>query len=121
MRLYTRTGATALDDPEFGHFDADEQGGFDFPDPLSDRLHAFHWRGKPMWETDIERQQRLMSEEMERRRDPASLYEAVAQLMNAAKAVAPAAPAPGEASAAVAKAPAKRASKRAASSTPPAE
>jgi hypothetical protein len=96
MRLFTRTGATALDDPEFGHFEASPDGSFDFPDDLSDRLHSFHWRGQPMWETDIERQQRLVSEEMERRRDPASLYEAVAQLMQAAKgaAVLSAAPAP---------------------------
>lgn len=104
MRLYTRTGATALDDPQFGHFDADEQGGFDFPDDLSDRLHGFAIGGKPLWETDVERQQRLYDEELERRRDPATLMDAVQQLVNAAKTVQPA-PAP---------APAKAAAKRAA-------
>lgn len=123
MRLYTRTGATALDDPEFGHFDASPEGGFDFPDPLSDRLHSFHWRGKPMWESDVERQQRLMSEELERRRDPASLYEAVAQLMQAAKGAAvvaaPAVEAPAEVPAPVSKAP--RARKSAASKPAAAE
>lgn len=85
MRLYTRTGATALDHPVFGHFDADADGGFDFPNELSDQLHGFAIGGRPLWETDIERQNRLGREELERRRDPASLYEAVAQLMSAAQ------------------------------------
>jgi hypothetical protein len=116
MRLYTRTGATALDDPETGiHYEADEQGGFDFPNELSDRLHGFCVGGKPLWETDVERQHRLMAEELERRRDPATLMEAVQQLVNAAKA--PSEPAPAESK----PTPAKRASKRAASSKPPAE
>jgi hypothetical protein len=107
MRLYTRTGAIALDDPEYGHFDADPDGGFDFPDDLSDRLHRFAVRGQPAWETDIERQHRLIGEELERRKDPATLLQAVEQLVKAAQSVAaPPEPAPA--------APAKRASKRAA-------
>lgn len=110
MRLYTRTGATALDDSEFGHFDANDDGGFDFPDPLSDKLHRFHAGGQPMWETDIERQQRLIAEELERRRDPATLMEAVQQLVNAAKAVSE--PEPAESK----RAPAKRTAKRTAAS-----
>jgi hypothetical protein len=89
MRLYTRSDASGVDDPEYGHFDADEQGGFDFPDELSNKLHSFHFRGKPLWETDIERKARLMAEEMERRRDPATLMDAVQQLVNAAQAVSP--------------------------------
>jgi hypothetical protein len=97
MRLYTRTGATALTDPDTGRiYEADAQGGFDFPDDLSDRLHRFAVRGQRMWETDIERQRRLMSEELERRKDPATLLSAVEQILNAAKAAqsvaAPAAP-----------------------------
>lgn len=115
MRLYTRTGASALDDPEYGHFDADENGGFDFPDDLSDRLHRFHAGGRPLWETDVERQNRLMAEELERRRDPATLMEAVQQLVNAAKTVSTSTSEPKESK----PTPAKRASKRAA--TPPAE
>jgi hypothetical protein len=86
MRLYSRTGVTALDDPEFGTFAVDAAGGFDFPDEVSDKLHGFHHRGQPMWETDIERQQRLMSEELERRKDPATLLSAVEQLVKAAAA-----------------------------------
>ena len=113
MRLYTRTGAVALDDPEYGHFEAGPDGGFDFPDELSDRLHKFAIRGKPAWETDIERQHRLMAEELERRRDPATLMEAVQQLVNAARTVSqPSDPEPEAAK----PAPAKRASKRAQSS-----
>jgi hypothetical protein len=111
MRLYSRTGATALDDPEYGHFEPNADGGFDFPDDLSDRLHQFAFRGTPMWETDVERQERLLNEELERRRDPATLMDAVQQLVNAAKTVSEPADAP-------AKAPAKRASKRAAPSKP---
>lgn len=86
MRLYTRAGATALDHPVFGHFDADEQGGFDFPNELSDELHSFHPGGRPAWETDVERQHRLIGEELERRKDPATLLGVVEQLMRAAQA-----------------------------------
>jgi hypothetical protein len=60
-----------------------------------------------MWETDVERQQRLIGEELERRKDPATLLSAVEQLVKAAQET-QSAPEP-------AKAPAKRASKRAAS------
>lgn len=108
MRLYTRTGAIALDDTEYGHFDADSDGGFDFPDDLSDRLHRFAVRGRAAWETDVERQNRLIGEELERRKDPATLLEAVQQLVKAAKTVAEPEPAKP--------APAKRATKRAVSS-----
>jgi hypothetical protein len=91
-------GVTALDDPEYGTFQADENGGFDFPDDVSDRLHGFHYRGQPMWETDVERQQRLIAEELERRKDPATLLSAVEQLVKAASATSaltqPQAPAP---------------------------
>jgi hypothetical protein len=86
MRLYTRTGAIALTDPATGIvYEADEQGGFDFPDDLSDQMHHFHPGGRPGWETDIERQHRLIGEEMERRKDPATLLGVVEQLMRAAQ------------------------------------
>lgn len=102
MRLYSRTGAVALDHDEYGHFEPEDDGGFDFPNELSDELHSFAANG---WETAVERQQRLIAEEMERRRDPATLMEAVQQLVNAARTVAPEPET---------KAPAKRAAKRAA-------
>jgi hypothetical protein len=98
MRLYTRTGAVALDDPEYGTFHADENGGFDFPDEVSDRLHSFHHRGEPMWETDTERQRRQVVEEMERRKDPATLLSAVEQLVRAAQATAALTPVVAQAS-----------------------
>lgn len=109
MRLYTRTGATTLDDPDYGHFEADEQGGFNFPDEVSSRLHRFHVGGRPAWESDIERQQRLMNEELERRKDPATLLSVVEQLMQAAQGQP--APASAPAAAPVADAPAPRRTK----------
>jgi hypothetical protein len=61
-----------------------------------------------MWETDIERQHRLIAEEAARRADPRTLLDAVEQLVQAAQATAvPAAVAP--APKAAAKAPAKAA------------
>ncbi|GAB2695946.1 hypothetical protein [Kitasatospora kifunensis] len=114
MHLYTLTGAVALDDPEFGHFDADEQGGFDLPDELSDRLHRFAFRGKPAWETDVEHQRRLMAEELERRKDPATLLGVVEQLMKAAQQAA----APQVASPVVDAVPVRRASRRGVSAVP---
>lgn len=81
MRLYSRMNAGAVDDPEFGHFEADpDHGGFDLPDELSDRLHASHHRGKRAWETEMERDERLHGEESARRRDPETLYNAVADI-----------------------------------------
>lgn len=108
MRLYSLTGATALDDPQYGHFDADDQGGFDFPDDVSEPLRRFHAGGKPMWEDDIQRQNRLINEELERRKDPATLLGAVEALVAAARGSAQAAQ-PADTAPAVKKAPAKRA------------
>ncbi|MFB8182629.1 hypothetical protein ACFC8N_42900 [Streptomyces sp. NPDC055966] len=107
MRLYSRTGATALDDPTYGHIEANADGGFDFPNELSDQLHGFCVNGQPLWETDVERQHRLINEELERRKDPATLLGAVEQLVKAAQATKALAD-PAESK----PAPAKRASKR---------
>lgn len=93
MRLYTRTGATALDDNLFGHFDAGPDGSFDVPEEFGEQLRRFHLAGRPAWETDIERQHRLMDEELQRRQDPATLLAAVEQIVAAARATTPA-PAP---------------------------
>jgi hypothetical protein len=92
MRLYSRTGATAVDAPE-GHFEPVEDGGFDFPDALSTRMHATHVDGVQQWETAIERQRRVLAEEAERRQDPATLLAAVEKIVNIAE-TAPAPPAP---------------------------
>lgn len=77
MRLYTLTGAARVDDPEFGSFTANSDGSFDFPNPLSDRLHGFAFGGKRAWESDAEREQRIVSEELDRMRDPATLLAAI--------------------------------------------
>lgn len=90
MRLYTRTGATTLDDAQYGHFDAGPDGCFDVPEEFGEQMRRFHFGGRPAWETDIERQHRLMTEELERRKDPATLLQAVEQLVAAAAAAAPA-------------------------------
>lgn len=89
MRLYSRTGAGAVDDPEFGHFEPAGDGGFDFPGPLSERLHPVAIRGQKQWETSIERQHRLIQEEAARRADPATLLAAVEQLVAQAAATSP--------------------------------
>jgi hypothetical protein len=81
MRLYSRTGAAAVDDPEFGHFELTGDGGFDFPGPLSERLHGVAIRGEREWENAIERQRRLIQEEAARRADPATLLDAVEKLV----------------------------------------
>lgn len=103
MRLYTRTGASVLDHPQFGHFEAGEGGAFDFPNELSDQLHGFAVRGEPLWETDVERQHRIAAEELQRMRDPATLYEAVAKIVAAAQGAPAGSPPPAP------KAPPKRA------------
>jgi hypothetical protein len=96
MQIYSRTGAVALADPEYGQFAADDDGGFDLPEDLAVRMLSFHGPGgKPAWETDIQRQARTSAEELDRIRDPATMYAAVRQLVDAATAAsALAAPAP---------------------------
>jgi hypothetical protein len=86
MRLYPRRPGTGVVNHGGVQYKAGGNGGFDFPDEVSDALHSFAVRGEKLWETDIERQRRLLSEEMDRRRDPASLYDAVEKIMRAAEA-----------------------------------
>lgn len=69
MRLYTTTGATQVDDPEFGTFKPDADGAFDgLPDAMYAKLH-----GRPGWENDAERVARVAAEQMEKLRDPATM------------------------------------------------
>lgn len=79
--LYSRTGAIAHEDPEYGRFEPDSKGAFGFPDDLSDRLLRQHVRKKRMWEDDEMRSERLHQEAEERLRDPAVLYAAVSELV----------------------------------------
>jgi hypothetical protein len=107
VRLYSRTGAVSITDSG-KTYKAGKDGAFDLPDELAARQHAFATAGKPQWETDIERQNRLIAEEIERRKDPATLLDAVQQIVKAAQAVAPPEPAPAPAPAkAEARTPAK--------------
>jgi hypothetical protein len=103
MRLYTRTGAAAVDGPD-GHFDAGEDGAFDFPDEISSRLHGVAIGGVRQWETDVERQHRQIAEEIERRKDPATLLDAVQKLVTLANAMPAAAAEPAPAKVPAAKA-----------------
>ena len=86
MRLYAIRGdVPAVTDPEYGHFTEDEEGYFDFPDELSDRLCRFAHRRRKIWETQEERDARLHGQELARRRDPESLYTAVAGMAELTK------------------------------------
>jgi hypothetical protein len=85
MRLYSRLGAGAVDDPVHGHFEPDEDGGFPLPDELAGRLHKFHHRREAMWETEDERSRRLNGAELARRRDPETLFSVVASIADAMK------------------------------------
>jgi hypothetical protein len=122
MRLYTRTGATVLNDPEYGTFEANDQGAFELPDELAERLHRFHVGKQPLWEDEEQRHQRIVDEEMARAKDPATLLAVVQQLAMLAKAAIPAQPNAAPLPAPVdvpspAPAPAKRAAKRAGTPT----
>jgi hypothetical protein len=84
MRLYSKTGATQVDDPEFGSFVPDASGAFDgLPDGMFAKLH-----GRPGWESEDERALRLAAEELERFRDPATLLAEVRRMTEGQGAVA---------------------------------
>jgi len=84
MRLYPTHGGLVVDAPE-GHFEAQDDGGFDLPEPLFTRLHSAHYGGVKAWETQIERQQRALAEEQLRRSDPASMLDVLERLLAAAQ------------------------------------
>lgn len=85
MLLYSRTGASSV---HIGGatYEAGPDGGFDLPDHVAAQVHTFHVGGQPLWEDHTQRQQRLVAEELERRKDPATLLDAVNQLVAAAQA-----------------------------------
>lgn len=88
MRLYSRTGAAAITNPVTGVVhEPGPDGGFDLPDDFARAQLSFHVNGGPLWETQAGRSSRLVAEELERRKDPATLLDAVNQLVAAAKAV----------------------------------
>ena len=75
-RLYPLIPTPAVDSAH-GHFEPEDDGGFDFPGPHAAHLHSARVAGKKLWETSIERQERTHGEDLDRRRDPAVLYDAV--------------------------------------------
>ena len=75
-RLYPLVPTPAVDAAE-GHFEPEDDGGFDFPGPVAERLHSARYGKRKLWETAIERQERTHGEDLARRRDPAVLYDAV--------------------------------------------
>jgi hypothetical protein len=83
MELFSKTGATGVDDPEYGHFEPGGDGMFVFPDDLGERLHRQAVRGVKQWETRVEKAQREAAEDLARRRDPAYLAELVSGLLDA--------------------------------------
>lgn len=107
--LFSLAHATAIDDPEFGHFEPNpETGGFDLPDELADRQRKYCPGGRKLWETEEERGRRMLAEDSAHRRDPATLYDAVEQIAGLTRLLAEAQiqaqgrqadPAPGQAAA----------------------
>lgn len=79
MRLYSLAEATTVVHDGTVYTPADD-GGFDFPGPLSDRMHAVHVNGRRQWETAIERQRRVIAEELAIRQSPEALHDAVRRL-----------------------------------------
>lgn len=97
MRLYSRREGTS--DVNHGGviYKAAPDGGFDFPNEVSDQLKRFAIGGQKLWEDAIERQHRLIAEEAARRADPATLLAAVEKLVAQAETKAPPAKAPAKA------------------------
>ena len=85
MKLYSRTGANSITHEEFGAFTVGKDGSVNVPDEFGAYLHRQHVAGKPAWETEAERHARLMAEEVERRKDPATLLAAVEALQRDAE------------------------------------
>lgn len=82
MKLYSRDGEqSTVSDPDFGTFTTDEAGVLEgLPDELFARLHSVHVGGRPLWESEEERDARLTAEDDARRRDPLTLLAAVERM-----------------------------------------
>lgn len=106
MKIYSLNGTTGISDEDHGTFEPDQDGGFDVPAGLGERLVNTHFAGLKVWETEGERSTRLVNEEEARRRDPATLLAAVETLVAAQNAQAEA-----QAQADAKKAPAKKSAK----------
>lgn len=82
-RLYSLVGTTVHQDPEYGYYYADPaDGGFAFPDEVSDVQQTFAVKGQKLWETQAERTARLHSADLAAQRDPAALYRVIEGIAN---------------------------------------
>ncbi len=84
MRLHSRTGCAALVHNGQRYVPGDD-GAFELPDHVAREVHSFHVSKVPLWETDVERQQRMIREETDRRRDPSAQYEILDRIMKASE------------------------------------
>lgn len=79
MKLYTRRDASSVivgDDT----YPVGDDGTVEVPEDLGRRLRDTHVGGVKAWEDETERHARLLAEESERRKDPATLLAAVEAL-----------------------------------------
>ncbi len=82
MKLYpTIDGVSGISVAGYDTFQPLADGSFDVPDEVGDELLTFHVGGVKLYENEPERAARLEAEELERRRDPASLYDTVQSLV----------------------------------------
>ena len=81
MRLYTLTDAASVGNDDYGDFEVAQDGSVQVPEPFGQFLLAQHTNGEAQWEDDAQRNARLVAEELERRRDPASAYDLLAQIV----------------------------------------
>lgn len=80
MKLYNRTGVSAISSPEFGEFIAEDDNSIIVPEELGRYLHNLHTDGVRVWEDEGERFDRLAAEELARRSAPDYLAGIVEEL-----------------------------------------
>jgi hypothetical protein len=79
VKLHTLNDAAAVHDGE-DTYKVGADGTVEVPHALGERLRDTHIGGEKQWEDSIEQQNRLLEEELARRRDPASAYELLAKI-----------------------------------------
>ena len=78
MRLYSTpvtAGSATVGNDDHGHYDVDGAGFVEVPDELGGFLNGLHIDGQRAWETEAQHSDRLAAEDLERRRDPAAIYD----------------------------------------------
>lgn len=73
-KLFTLTGATVVAHPDLPKpAKVNPDGSFTLPDDVAAHLHRVHINGSRVWETPVERDQRLTAEADAADRDPKAL------------------------------------------------